>query len=78
MGGPDLTRRDLDPIQGTRHAYLGVPDCIRGSGLCVQGPMLPRGGPVQLIASWDISSSLATWRPWSRPRGGVGCCSPRG
>jgi hypothetical protein len=30
MGGPDLTRRDPDPIQGTRHAYLGVPDRIQG------------------------------------------------
>jgi hypothetical protein len=36
------TRRDLDPIQGTRHAYLGVPDRN-------QGPDLSCGGPVQLI-----------------------------
>jgi hypothetical protein len=49
-----------------------------GSGCAYRGLMLPRGGPIQLIASWDISSSLAMWRPWSRPRGGVGCCSPRG
>jgi hypothetical protein len=63
MGDPVLIRRDPDPIQGTRHAYLGDLNRIRGSGLCVQGPVLPRGGPVQLIASWDISSFLATWRP---------------
>jgi hypothetical protein len=37
MGGPDPTRRDPDPIQMTRHTYLGVLDRIRGSGLCVQG-----------------------------------------
>jgi hypothetical protein len=49
-----------------------------GPGCAYRGPVLPRGGPVQLIAPWDISSFLATWHPWSRPRGGVGCCSPRG
>jgi hypothetical protein len=42
-----------------------------GPGCAYRGLMLPRGGLVQLIASWDISSFLATWRPWSRPRGGV-------
>jgi hypothetical protein len=78
MGGSILTRRDPDPILGTRHAYLGVPDRIRGSGLCVQGSGASSGGPVQLIASWDISSFLATRRPWSHPRGGVGCCLSRG
>jgi hypothetical protein len=49
-----------------------------GPGCAYRGPVLPHRGPVQLIAPWDISSFLATWRPWSRPRGGVGCCSPRG
>jgi hypothetical protein len=49
-----------------------------GPGCTYRGPVLPRGDPVQLIASWDISSFPATWRPWSRPRGGVGCCSLRG
>jgi hypothetical protein len=45
--GPDLTRRDLRPIRGTQHAFLGVPDCILGSGLCVQGSSVPlwRSGP---------------------------------
>jgi hypothetical protein len=49
-----------------------------GPGCAYRGPTLPRGGPVHLIASWDISSFLATWCPLSRPRGGVGRCSPRG
>jgi hypothetical protein len=49
-----------------------------GPGCAYRGLVLPRGGPVQLIASWDISSFLAMWRPWSHPRGRVGCCSPRG
>jgi hypothetical protein len=49
-----------------------------GPGYAYRGPVLPRGGPVQLIAPWDISTFLVTWRPWSHPRGGVGCCSPCG
>jgi hypothetical protein len=48
------------------------------SGYAYRDPVLPRGGPIQLIAFWDIPSFLATWRSWSRPRGGVGCCSPCG
>jgi hypothetical protein len=79
MDGPDLTRRDPDPhprdpgmLTWESRTIFGGPDCA------YRGPVLPRGGPVQLIASWDISSFLAMWRPWSRPRGGFGCCSPRG
>jgi hypothetical protein len=34
-------------------------------------------GPALLLPPWSISSPLATWRPRSRPRGGVGCCSSR-
>jgi hypothetical protein len=79
MGGPILTRRDPDPILGTQHAYLGGPGPYLGvRAVRTGGPVLPRGSPIQLIVSWDISSLLATWRPWSRPRGGVGCCLPRG
>jgi hypothetical protein len=44
-----------------------------GPGCAYRGLVLPRGGPVQLIASWDISSFLATRRPWSHPRGVVRC-----
>jgi hypothetical protein len=40
-------------------------------------PTLSHGGPGPLLISWGISSFLAIWRPWSCPRGGVGCCSPR-
>jgi hypothetical protein len=56
MGGPVLTRRDPDPIQGTRHAYLGVPDRIRGSGLCVQGSGASswRSGPTECILGYVI------------------------
>jgi hypothetical protein len=65
--GLDLTRRDLDPIQGTRHAYFGVLDRIGGPRWCAQGSgaFLWRSGP----------PFLATWCPLSRPHGGAGCCS---
>jgi hypothetical protein len=61
MGGPDLTRRDPDHIQGTRHAYLGVPDRIRGSGLCVQGSGASswRSGPTDCILGYIIFSGHA-------------------
>jgi hypothetical protein len=80
MGDPDLTRGggDPDPIQGTRHATWESRTIFRGLGCAYRVPVFPRGGPVQLIAPWDISSFLVTWRPLSRPRGGVGCCSPCG
>jgi hypothetical protein len=56
MGGPDLTRRDPDPIQGTQHAYLGVPDRIRGSRLCIQGSGASswRSGPTDCILGYII------------------------
>jgi hypothetical protein len=61
MGGPDLTRRDPDPIQGTQHAYLGVPDRIRGSGLCVprSGASLWRSSPTDYIMGYIIFSGHA-------------------
>jgi hypothetical protein len=49
---------------------------FEGPGCAYRGPVPPRGGPVQLIASWDISSFLATRRPRSCPCGKVGCCLP--
>jgi hypothetical protein len=56
MGGLDLIRRDPDPIQGTQHAYLGVPDHIRGSRLCVQGSSasLWRSSPTDCILGYII------------------------
>jgi hypothetical protein len=76
MGGPNLARRDPDLIQGTRHAYLGVPDHIWGSRLCIQGSGAPSRRSDPTDTSWDLPSILATWCPLSRPHGGVGCCSP--
>jgi hypothetical protein len=61
VSGPDPTQRGPEPILGVRFAPVEVLD----------------GGPDPLLIPWSISSSLATWQPRSRPRGGVGCCSPR-
>jgi hypothetical protein len=72
MGGPDLTRRDPDPIQGTRHAYLGFRDRIWGSGLCVQGfgSSSWRSGPTDCILGHTIfSGHVALLEPsmwWGR------------
>jgi hypothetical protein len=69
MECPVLIRRDPDTVQGTRHAYLGVPDRIRGSGLCVQGSGASswRSGPADCILGYIIFPShvaaleLPTW-----------------
>jgi hypothetical protein len=69
MGGLDLTRRDPDPIQGTWYAYLGVPDRIRGSRLCVQGSDASswRSGPTDCILGYIIfSGHVAPLEPSTR------------
>jgi hypothetical protein len=77
VSGLDPTQRGLEPILGVRFVpwrswtLPGGPVCI------YSGPTLSHGGPGPLFIPWSISSSLATWRPRSHPRGGVGCCSPR-
>jgi hypothetical protein len=58
MGGPDLTREDPDPIQGTRHANWESRTVFGGPGCAYRGPAFPRGDLVQLMAPWDISSFL--------------------
>jgi hypothetical protein len=77
VSGPDPTQRGPDPILGVRFALVGVLDFTRRSGLYVQGSDTFPWGPDPLLIPWSISSSLATWRPRSHPRGGVGRCSPR-
>jgi hypothetical protein len=42
-----------------------------------RGPVLSHGGPDPSLIPWSVSSSPATWRPQSRPRGGVECCLSR-
>jgi hypothetical protein len=72
MGGPDHTWRDPNPIQGTQHAYLGVPDRIRGFELCVQrsGASSWRSGPTNCVLGYIIFSGHvvplepSTWWSW--------------
>jgi hypothetical protein len=70
LGGIWTPSKGPDTLIWESRTVFGGPSCA------YSGPALPRGGLVQLIASWDISSFLVTWCPLSRPRGGVGCCSP--
>jgi hypothetical protein len=73
---PDPTQRGLGPVPGVRSIPAEVPDLARRSGTYMQGSdTFPWGSGPPLIP-WRILPSLATWRPWSRPRGGVRCCSP--
>jgi hypothetical protein len=76
VGSPDPTQSGSGPDPGVWVTPVGVLDLARRPGLHVQGSNTFPWGPDPLLTSWSISSSLATWRPWSRPRGGVGCCSP--
>jgi hypothetical protein len=77
VSGPDPTQRGPKPILGVRFAPVEVLDLTRRSGLYIQGSDTFPWGPDPLLIPWSISSSLATWQPRSRPRGGVECCSPR-
>jgi hypothetical protein len=80
----DLAVSGLHPAQGGSGACprgpgtpVEVLDLTRRSGPYVQGSGTFPWGPDPLLISWSISSLLATWRPGSRPRGGVGRCLPR-
>jgi hypothetical protein len=48
-----------------------------GPGHVCWGPALTHGGPDPLTISRYMLPSLVTWRPRSRPRGGVGRCLSR-
>jgi hypothetical protein len=74
VGGPDPIRRGFG-------SHSRGPVCTRGgprptwrSDCISRGPTLSHGGPDSLLMPWSISLSLDTWRPRSRPRGGVRCC----
>jgi hypothetical protein len=66
-GGPD-------PILGVRSIHVGVLDQLGGLDCISRGPALSHGSPDSLLIPWSISLSLDTWRPRSRPHGGVRCC----
>jgi hypothetical protein len=61
------------PFRGMRRSQV-VPG---GPGHVCWGPALSHGGPDPLTISRYMLPSLVTWRPRSRPRGGVGRCLPR-
>jgi hypothetical protein len=73
----DLAMSGPDPHRGVRVRPWRFWTLPGGPVRTYRGPALTHGGPGPLLISWSISSSLATWRPRSRPRGGVGCCLPR-
>jgi hypothetical protein len=77
VSGPNPTQRGPGPLPGARFVPVGVLDLTRRSSPYIQGSGTSHGGPDLLTIPWRISSSLATWRPWSCPRGGVGRCLPR-
>jgi hypothetical protein len=77
VSGPDPTQRGPRPIRGVRFVPVEVLDFTRRSSPYIQRSGTSHGGPDLLTIPWRISSSLATWRPWSCPRGGVGRYLPR-
>jgi hypothetical protein len=74
VSGPDPAQGGPGPVPGVRArpwrfwTLPGVQSVRTGVRHFLMDP---------LLISWSISSSLATWRPGSRPRGGVGRCLPR-
>jgi hypothetical protein len=77
VSGPDHAQGGPGPVPGVR-AHPWRFWTLPGGPVCTYiGPALSHGGLDPQSISWNISSYLATWRPWSCPRGGVGCCSPR-
>jgi hypothetical protein len=77
VSGSDPTQRGPKPVLGVRLTPVEALDLTRRSSLYTQGSDTFPWGSGLLLIPWSISSSLATWRPRSRPRGGIGCCSPR-
>ena len=67
------TPRGLGPVPGVRRHPPRRSWTLPGGPVRIcRGPTLSYGGPDPPLIPWRIMSSLATWRPWSRPRGGVG------
>jgi hypothetical protein len=74
VSGPDPTQRGPETVPGVWFAPVEVLDLTRRFGLYIQGSgTLPWGSGLTDDAL-EYITSLATWRPRSRPRGGVGCC----
>jgi hypothetical protein len=74
VGGPDPIPGGPDPILGVRSVHVGVLDQTWRSGLYIQGSGTFPWCPDSLLMPWNISLSLDTWRPRTRPYGGVRHC----
>jgi hypothetical protein len=74
MGSLNPIRGGPHPILWVRSVHVGVLDQLGGPDRIYRGLALFHGGPDSLLVPWSISLSLATWWPWSRPRGGARCC----
>jgi hypothetical protein len=85
VSGPDPTQGGPGPVPRVWFAPMEVLDLARRSGLYIQGSdtFLWGSGPTidtleYIVFSGHVAAlEPSTWRPWSRPYGGVGCCSPR-
>jgi hypothetical protein len=76
VSSPDPAQGGPGPVPGVRARPWRFGTLPGGPVRTFGGPALSYGGPDPLLISWSLSSFLATWRPRSRPRGGVGCCLP--
>jgi hypothetical protein len=72
--GPHTRGGGSDPILDVRSIQVGVLDQLGGPDCISRGPTLSHGGPDSLLMPWSITLFLDTWRPRTRPRGGVRCC----
>jgi hypothetical protein len=77
VSGPKPTQGGSGPVPEVRARPWRFWTLPGGPVRTYRGPALSHGGPDPLLISWNISSYPAMWRPWSSPRGGVGCYSPR-
>jgi hypothetical protein len=76
QSGPDPIQRGRGPVPGVRSVLVEVLDPAWRSSPYMKGSDTFPWGPDPSSIPWSVSSFLATWRPQSRPRGGVGCSLP--
>jgi hypothetical protein len=77
VSGSDPTQRGPRPVPWVRFVPVEVLDLSRRYGSYMQGSSTFPWGSGPNVDTLEDIASLATWRPRSRPCGGVGCCSPR-
>jgi hypothetical protein len=75
---PGILPRPGPYSEGPRAHPRDLTHLLGNSGFVRTGVRCPSVAVRPNDASWDVSSFLATWRPWTCLCGGVGCRSPRG